>query len=108
MSRLQWSEVSYERVGKVVGDIAKLVPEMSLREVDETREWLRENWDALKQGRKMLWGRLKRREEELLGRKPGSGRPGSGVVRVLTAEQAKLLDEVRRLRKENQELRELV
>ena len=105
---MQWSEVSYERVGKVVGDIAKLVPEMNLREVDETREWLREHWGVLRQGKKMLWGRLKRREEELLGRKPGSGRPGGGVVKVLTAEQARLLDEVRRLRKENQELRSVV
>lgn len=105
MSRLQWSEVSYERSGKVLGDIARLVPEMNLREVDETREWMRENWKGLRHGRKMLWGRLKRREEELLGRKPGSGVIGDGTVVTLSAEQAALLDEVRRLRKENAELR---
>lgn len=102
---MQWSEVSYERSGKLMGDMAVLVPEMSLKEVDETLDWLRENWGSIRQGKKLLWGRLKRRQEELLGRRAGSGRIGGGVVRVLTREQAELLDEVRRLRRENAELK---
>jgi hypothetical protein len=108
MSKLHWGEVKQGMVGKVIGDIAKLVPHMNMREVDETREWLREHWGSIKQGKKLLWARLKRREEELLGRKPGSSRRQDGTVRVLTVEQAQLLDENRRLRKENQELRSVV
>ena len=56
-----------------------------------------------KGAQRKLWGRLKRRQEELLGRGIGSGLPKQGGVKALSVEEAKLLDETRRLR---QRLRE--
>ena len=47
-----------------------------------------------------MWGRLKRRQEELLGKGIGSGLVRQGKVKVMTPEEAKLLDEVRKLRAE--------
>ena len=95
---VSWSKVSYERCGKKLGDLARVVPYMNLKEVDETLEWMGENWAVLKQGKKMVWGKLKRRQEELLGRKLGGDKPRPGPVVVLTVDQAKLMDEVRMLR----------
>jgi hypothetical protein len=101
--KAEWSEVDAGRCGKVMRDVAVAVPFMSLREVDETLRWMKEEWMRLGVGRKMVWGRLKRREEELLGRKLGSGRERPGAVVTMTVEQAKELD---RLRAENRRLRE--
>ena len=101
----EWSEIDVTKVGAVMGGIGKMVPEMSLREVDETLLWLREEWGngGDRAGKKMLWGRLKRRQEELLGKGLGSGRERPGRVVTMTLEQAKELD---RLRVENRRLRE--
>jgi hypothetical protein len=93
-----WSEVSYERCGKALGDMARVVPHMSLQEVDEALLWLRSEWKGLRAGKKMVWGRLKRRQEELLGKKLGSGTGKAGPVLVMTVEAAAAMDEARRLR----------
>jgi len=70
---------------------------MNLKEVDEVREWVRENWMTLGEtGRKLLWSRVKRREEELLGRRLGKPLPAKG--RVMDGNEAKGMDEYRRLR----------
>jgi hypothetical protein len=74
---------------------------MNLKEVDETLFWMREEWGNLGHGRKMVWGRLKKRQRELLGIQGGP--PRSGPVVHLTVESAALLDEVRRLKAELQE-----
>ena len=96
----EWSEIDVTKVGAVMAGIGKMVPEMNLQEVDETLVWLKEEWLKCggKVGKKMLWGRLKRRQEELLGKGLGSGRPKPGVVVVLSAEAAAERDENRRLR----------
>lgn len=88
-------------MGKGMYKMNVAVPEMNLEEVDACLHWmsteLRGEW---KGAQKKLWGRLKRRQEELLGRGIGSGMPKQGSVKVLTVQEAKLLDEVRRLRAE--------
>ena len=96
----EWSEIDVTKVGAVMAGIGKMVPDMNLQEVDETLVWLKEEWrrGGDRAGKKMLWGRLKRRQEELLGKGLGSGRPKPGVVVVLTAEAAAERDENRRLR----------
>ena len=71
---------------------------MNLQEVDETLLWMTEEWKRLGQGRKLVWGRLKKRQRELLGVQGGP--PRNGPVVHLTAESAALLDEVRRLKAE--------
>lgn len=102
MKKATWREVNVGKVGKMVGDVAGAIPFMNLKEVDATKLWLRDSWDSLPaSGRKLLWSRAKRREEELLGRP--LGKPMSGGVRVMTSGEAEALDEVRRLR---QRLRE--
>ena len=93
-----WSEVSYERCGKALGDMARAVPFMNLDEVDEALVWMRSEWKGLRAGKKMVWGRLMRRQEQLLGKKVGSGMKKAGPVMVLTVEAAAAVDEARRLR----------
>jgi len=101
----EWSEIDVTKVGAVMAGIGRMVPEMNLQEVDETLLWLKEEWrrGGDRAGKKMLWGRLKRRQEELLGKGLGSGRERPGCVVTMTLEQAKELD---RLRAENRRLRE--
>ena len=98
---MRWGAVEQVSMGKGMYKMNMAVPEMNLEEVDACLHWmsteLRGGW---KGAQKKLWGRLKRRQEELLGRGIGSGMPKQGSVKVLTAEEARLLDEVRRLKAE--------
>ena len=88
-------------MSKAMYELNKAVPEMNLSEVDACLHWMNTEMDGdWKGAQKKLWGRLKRRQEELLGRGVGSGMPRQGGVKVLSVEEAKLLDEVRRLRAE--------
>jgi len=98
---MRWGAVEQVSMGKGMYKMNMAVPEMNLEEVDACLHWmsteLRGEW---KGAQKKLWGRLKRRQEELLGRGIGSGMPKQGSVKVLTVEEARLLDEVRRLKAE--------
>ena len=98
---MRWGAVEQVSMGKGMYKMNMAVPEMNLGEVDACLHWmsteLRGEW---KGAQRKLWGRLKRRQEELLGRGVGSGMPRQGGVKVLSGEEAKLLDEVRRLRAE--------
>ena len=88
-------------MSKAMYELNKAVPEMNLSEVDACLHWMNTEMDGdWKGAQKKLWGRLKRRQEELLGRKVGGGLVRQGKVKVMTPEEAKLLDEVRRLRAE--------
>ena len=98
---MRWGAVEQVSMGKGMYKMNMAVPGMNLEEVDACLHWmsteLRGEWRG---AQKKLWGRLKRRQEELLGRGVGSGMPRQGGVKVLSVEEAKLLDEVRRLRAE--------
>lgn len=88
-------------MSKAMYELNKAVPEMNLRDVDACLHWMNtEMKGEWKGAQKKLWGRLKRREEELLGKGIGSGLVRQGKVKVMTPEEAKLLDEVRRLKAE--------
>ena len=86
-------------MSKAMYELNKAVPEMNLGDVDACLHWMNTEMKGEWKGAQWkLWGRLKRREEELLGRKVGSGLIRHGGVRGLSVDEAKLLDETRRLR----------
>lgn len=98
---MRWGVVEQVSMGKGMYKMNMAVPEMNLEEVDACLHWMRtELRGEWKGAQRKLWGRLKRRQEELLGRGIGSGMPKQGSVKVLTVQEAKLLDEVRRLKAE--------
>ncbi len=101
---MRWGGVEQMSMSKAMYELNKAVPEMNLRDVDACLHWMNtEMKGEWKGAQKKLWGRLKRREEELLGKKVGSGLVRHGGVKALSVDEAKLLDETRRLR---QKLRE--
>ena len=68
--------------------LCALVPEMNAVEVRETLEWLKSEYKgAFNGGAKRLYGRLMKREEELMGIPNRRGR--SGPVRVYYQEPSK-------------------
>ena len=98
---MRWGGVEQMSMSKAMYELNKAVPEMNLSEVDACLHWMNTEMDGdWKGAQKKLWGRLKRRQEELLGRGIGSGLVRQGKVKVMTPEEAKLLDEVRKLRAE--------
>ena len=78
---MQWSKVSSLSLSKQMYYLCKLVPEMNSHEVKDTLHWLQVGYKGpWSGGVKKLYGRLKRREEELMG--IPSRRPMGGPVRV--------------------------
>lgn len=97
---MRWGVVDQMSMGRQLYELNEAVPEMNLKEVDATLYWMSTEVKQWKGAHKKLWGRLKRRQEELLGLSVGSGLPRQGRVRTLSKEEAEKLDELRRLKAE--------
>ena len=81
---MQWKKVDSLSLSRQMYHLCMLVPEMNSYEVRETLEWLQGEYRGrFNGGARKLYGRLKRREEELMGIPDRRGK--SGPVRVYRA-----------------------
>jgi hypothetical protein len=97
---MRWGAVDQMSMGRQLYELNNAAPGMNLKEVDATLHWMSTEVKQWKGAHRKLWGRLKRRQEELLGLSVGSGLPRQGRVRTLSKEAAEKLDELRRLKAE--------